>query len=105
MTTYLKVKGVIPILKMRKKIIIIKKVAYFDNNKFSKRKGTPSQTKDEKEYNYMKRLSKINEDIYFPEKQSLFTKEQERQMMLFGDKTIKELDKAEETRLLEELNR
>lgn len=88
-----------------KSMFIIKNGAYFDDNNFSKRKGTPSQTKDEKEDNYMKRLSKINEDIYFPEKQSLFTKEQERQMMLFGDKTIKELDKTEETRLLEEFNR
>jgi len=87
----------------RKSMFIIKNGQYFNQKNFVRRKGVTSQAKsDEDESSYLKRLSKINEKVVFPEEPSIFTKEQEKQITILDDHTLKELEKSEAKALAEE---
>lgn len=74
-----------------KKMFIIKNGKYFNEEDFPSGKGVARQRKKSEKISYLERLARINRNIDFPEEASLFTKEQEEQMVaLFGEHTLLE---------------
>ncbi|ALX50116.1 hypothetical protein AOX59_16955 [Lentibacillus amyloliquefaciens] len=77
-----------------KRMFIIKNAKYFDEDDFPHRKDVRGQKhKASDKETYLKRLSRINSNVDFPEEPTLFPEEKENKIMsIFGDETLKELE-------------
>ncbi|MCU7711136.1 hypothetical protein OK414_03630 [Priestia sp. JV24] len=85
-----------------KSMFIIKNAKYFNADNFPGGKGIKGdKRRNTDEENYLKKLSRINRNIDFPEELSLFPKETEMPeiMSIFDDNVMKSLEDTEVTRL------
>src|SRR5690625_4821681 len=83
-------------------MLIIKKSKNFDSDDFPRSKGIRKRKKPVDNETYLKRLSRINSQVDFPEEQSLFSKvEMDQIVSIFEDTTLQQLEESE-ARELEE---
>ncbi|MFX0560731.1 hypothetical protein TEPIDINF_002165 [Tepidibacillus infernus] len=87
---------------------IIRNSRYFDEENFSKgRKVTGERNRDQENENYLKKLSKINQNIQFPTEPTLFMDETDvhKSMTLFDDAVMKSLLDSDVAKLQQEFNK
>src|SRR5699024_1794995 len=72
-------------IEKEKRMFIIKNARYFDEEDFSRSKGMHKQKRSTDNETYLKRLSRINSQINFPEEHSIFSKEEMNQMVSIFD--------------------
>ncbi|MEN1934983.1 hypothetical protein AAIE21_05070 [Paenibacillus sp. 102] len=91
-----------------KSMFIVKNAKYFNEENFPGGKGINGKkrrkTNDE---NYLKKLSRINHNIIFPEARTLFTGEEENIefLSIFDDNTLKALEDTDVKKMQEEYNK
>ncbi|WEG13309.1 hypothetical protein PU629_02785 [Pullulanibacillus sp. KACC 23026] len=90
-----------------KSMFIIKNAKYFNPDNFPGGKtihGEHIQTRDHE--TYLKKLSRINENVEFPEEYSLFDESHEFEMLsIFDDQVLKSLEDDEVTQLQKEYSK
>lgn len=88
-------------IEKEKRMFIIKNAKYFDENDFPRAKGIRKQEQGTDNETYLKKLSRINSQVDFPEEQSLFSKDELEMVSIFDEATRKQLDESD-ARMLEE---
>lgn len=91
-----------------KSMFIIKNAKYFNPENFPGGKGIRgNKRRNNDEDNYLKKLSKINQGVDFPEEPSLFTVDTElpEYISIFDDNVLKSLENTEVSRLQKEYDK
>ncbi|MCM3169001.1 spr1630 family ClpXP-sensitive toxin [Peribacillus frigoritolerans] len=91
-----------------KSMFIIKNAKYFNSDNFPGGKGIKGNKKSNNdEDNYLKKLSRINRKVAFPEELSFFSQETElpEYLSIFDDNTLKSLENKEVDRLKEDYDK
>lgn len=87
----------------KNRMFIIKNAKYFDEKNFPRSKGVQGQKRKEEKESYLKRLSRINSNVEFPEELTLFTRDEgEKIVSIFDDEILKQLEEPQARRLEKE---
>ncbi|KYG30042.1 hypothetical protein [Alkalihalobacillus trypoxylicola] len=83
-----------------RKMFILKNARYFNKDNFPGGTGVNGKkNKEKKKDNYLKNLSKINQDVDFPKEKNLLTDDNPTFLRLFDDNTLKSLEKSDVNKL------
>lgn len=86
-------------------MFIIKNAKYFDDEDFPRGKEVRGQKQKAEKETYLKRLSRINKQVEFPEEPTIFPKDVEKKIMsIFDDETLKLLEEPQALELEKEFN-